>query len=154
MITTFKKIINFAPASFTAGFNNQVLISGKDNISPKQTSATDGECPTGSRVKYMEIQFCVSNVVSAPCYINCSVQYIIAGQTFNDPDVLGGDPQRNQVLHQDLFTVGANQNSTHKFKFKIPPKYQRIRENMQWAMVWSTNVSVNQTSQTIYKLEY
>ncbi len=153
LIKTFKKVLKYAPASFGAGFNNQVLTTGLDGYAVAQTTATDGNVPVGARLEYFEVQFCVSNVVSAPCYINCTLQYILSGQTAINPDIVGGDPQRNQVLHMDLFTVGADQNSTHKFKFKIPQKYQRVREGMQWIMTWSNNVSVNQSSQIIYKVK-
>ncbi len=154
VVHTYKKVLNFSEASFGAGFNNQIVIQGKDNINPKQTNPTDGEVPTGARVKYFEVQVAIVNLVSTPCYVNCSIQYKLSGQSFIDPNIIGGDPQRNQVLHQDMYSVGQNQNSNHKFKFKIPKKFQRLREGMQWALTWSNNVTVNQQAQVIYKMEY
>ncbi len=153
MVKTYKKILNFAPASFSAGFTNQVFATGTDALAIGQTSATDGAVPTGARISFVEIQYAVSNVVTTAAYVNCTIQYILAGQAFKNPDLLGGNNQRNQVLHQELFSIGTEQVSNHKFKFKIPPKFQRLREGMQWALTWSNNVTVNNTTQIIYKVE-
>ncbi len=153
MTKTYKKVLNFLSASFGAGFTNEQLVSGVDAVAIGQTSNIDGNVPTGSRVKFIEVQFCISNLASIACYVNCSLQYILSSQGTVNPDAVGGNTQRNQVLHQDLFVVGQNQNSTHKFKFKIPPKFQRVREGMKWFLVWSTTSSVNRSWQAIYKVE-
>ncbi len=153
-INTYKKVLFFTNASFSAGTENLFIIQGLDGISPTQASATDGTVPTGSTVKYIEVQLAISNVVSTPCYINCALQYKLAGQAVVLPNAVGGDGQRNQVLHQELFTVGANQNSTHKFKIKIPKKFQRVREKMDWVLVWSNSATVNREAQIIYKFQH
>lgn len=150
-IQSYKKVLFFVPAGFTAGFNNQFMAQGTDGISGQQVTNVDGLVPTGSVIKYFEIQFCVTNLVSTPIYINCTIQYKLSGQAIVDPNAVGGSATRNQVLHMDYFTVGANQNSTHKFKFKVPKRFQRIREGMDWVMSWSTNGSVNNSTQIIYK---
>ncbi len=95
----------------------------------------------------------ITNAVNQTAYINCLLQYNVAGQTVLDPDLVGGNPQRNQVMHQELFSVGFNQNSTHKFKLKIPKKYWRMREGMAWNLVWSNSNTVNRRLQIIYKFE-
>ncbi len=151
VVQSFKKVLNFASASFTAGFQQELLAKGTDSVAAGQPTATNAEVPTGSSIRFFEIQFAVNNSVATPCYVNCSIQYTLDGQTVVDPDLVGGDKMRNQVLHQDLFTVGTNQNSTHKFKFKIPPKFQRIREGMSWLLVWSNSATVNREAQLIYK---
>ncbi len=140
-----------APASFAAGFQNELLVDGKDSVAAGQTSATDAEVPTGSIVKFIEIQFACSNLVSVACYVNCTIQYSLATQNTINPDAVGGNAQRNQVLHQDLFVVGADQNSTHKFRFKIPKKYQRVREGVAWKLTWANSATVNRKVQVIYK---
>ncbi len=149
---TYKKVLNFIPASFGAGFTNQVLVNGKDNQTLNQTSNTDGNVPTGSIVKYLEIQFAVANLIEGACFINCSIQYKLDGQSFVDPDAMGGDASRNQCLHQELYSVGGFQNSTHKFKFKVPKRFQRVREGMQWSLTWSRSASVSAATQIIYKI--
>ncbi len=95
----------------------------------------------------------ITNTTAQTAYINCSLQYALSGQGGIDPDVIGGNPQRNQVLHQELFQVGFNQNSTHKFKLRIPAKYQRMREGMKWILTWSNSNSINRRLQIIYKVE-
>ncbi len=151
VIQSYKKVLIFADASFGAGFNNQFILAGVDDVAAGQTTPTDNKVPTGSIVKYFEIQFALANNVATPIYINCTIQYKLAGQSFIDPELVGGNQQRNQVLHMDLFSVGANQNSTHKFKFKVPKQFQRCRDGMQWAMVWHTTGTINNKTQIIYK---
>ncbi len=153
IVHTFKKVLNFLPASFAAGFTNEPFALGKDSQTLEQVTNIDGDIPTGAILKYFEIQFALANLVEAACFINCTIQYKLAGQSFIDPDAVGGNNQRNQVLHQDLFSVGGFQNSTHKFKFKVPKKFQRMRENMEWSLVWSTTASINRMSQIIYKFQ-
>ncbi len=152
VIKSYKKVLYGAPASFGAGFNSIFLVQGKDNISPNQSNATDADVPTGSIVKYIEIQFAISNLVSIACFINCSIQYTLAGQSAKNPNQIGGSNQRNQVMHLDLYSVGANQNSTHKFKFKVPKQFQRVKEGMDWTLTWSNSESVTMNSQAIYKM--
>ncbi len=151
VIQSYKKVLNFAQASFTAGFQNELLVNGADSTAAGQTSATDATVPTGALVKFVEFQLAINNSVASPLYINVSLQYKNAGQTFQDPNAIGGNAQRNQVLHQELFSVGQDQNSTHKFKWKIPGKFQRIREARQWSVTWSCSASCNREAQCIYK---
>ncbi len=152
-VKTFKKVIFFINASFGVGFTNDFLATGTDGIAPNQTTATDVTVPTGSRIRFFEVQFAANNPVATPIYINCTLQYILVGQGGADPNTIGGNPQRNQVLHMDMFSVGFDQNSNHKFKFKIPPKFQRIREGMSWVLTWHTSGTVNRQMQCIYKIE-
>ncbi len=151
VIQSYKKVIFFVDASFSAGFQNDELAVGVDNATVGQTSATDTNVPTGSIIKYFEVQFASSNVVLTPCFINCTIQYRLAGQTAINPNSMGGSNQRNQCLHMDLFTVGEGQNSTHKFRFKVPKGFQRIREGMRWTLTWSNSATVNRQTQCIYK---
>lgn len=153
MVQTFKKVLNFAEASFAAGQRQEVFVKGVDSLVVGQNSATDANVPTGCRVRFIEVQMPITNAVDQTAYINCSLQYFLGSQAAVDPDAVGGDDQRNQVLHQELFSVGFNQNSTHKFKLKIPPKFQRIREGMNWCIMWSNSNTVNRRLQVIYKFE-
>ncbi len=152
-VQTYKKVLNFSEASFATGQRSETLVQGKDSIALGQTSAIDADVPTGSRIKFVEVQMPITNTTAQTAYINCSLQYALSGQGGIDPDVIGGNPQRNQVLHQELFQVGFNQNSTHKFKLRIPAKYQRMREGMKWILTWSNSNSINRRLQIIYKVE-
>ncbi len=151
VIQSFKKVLFYFPASIGSGFTNNLIVNGVDSIAAGQLSATDVQVPTGSILKYFEIQFAANNPTGVPIYLNCTIQYKDAGQSFIDPNAVGGNAQRNQVLHMDYFSVGQNQNSTHKFKFKVPSKFQRVRESRQWALVWSSSGTINFSMQMIYK---
>ncbi len=151
IVQSYKKIINTLSGGLGAGVENILVATGTDSVAAGQTSATDVAVPTGSIIKYFEIQYACSNLVSTPCYVNCTIQYLLDGQTVIDPFAVGGSPQRNQVLHMDLFAVGADQNSTHKFKFKVPAKFQRLREGMIWLLVVKNTASINRNCQIIYK---
>ncbi len=153
MRKTYKKVLNFSEASFAAGQRGETLVQGVDSVAIGQTSATDANVPTGARITFIEIQMPVTNAVNQTAYINCLLQYTLSGQSPIDPDAVGGNAQRNQVLHQELFSVGFNQNSTHKFKLKVPKRYQRLRETMLWRLVWSNSNTVNRRLQVIYKVE-
>lgn len=151
VIQSYKKILNFLEVGVSAGNNIEQVITGTDSATSGQTSATDAVVPTGSIVKFIEVQFAVNNSVAVPAYITCSLQYKLGGQSFIDPSIAGGSNQRNQIMHMDLFSIGQDQNSTHKFKFKIPKGFQRLREGMAWALVWNNSVTVNRRILVIYK---
>ncbi len=151
VIQSYKKVIFYAEASQASGFDSLVIVKGVDGKAAEQTSATDTDIPTGSILKYFEVQFAISNLVSTPCYVNCTIQYKLSGQTFEDPVLVGGGKQRNQVLHMDMYGIGKDQNSNHKFKVKIPKQFQRIRDGVQWAVVFRTNATINRQMQVIYK---
>ncbi len=142
-----------AEASFAAGQRDEELCVGVDSLAIGQTTATDANVPTGSRVKFIEVQFPVTNAVDQTAYINCSIQYVLSSQSFINPDAVGGNPRRNQVLHQELFSVGFNQNSTHKFRVKVPKQFQRMKDGMKWLLVWSNSNTVNRRLQIVYKVE-
>lgn len=151
VVQSYKKILYIVNASFSAGFQNEEIALGVDSVAAGQTSATDVQCPTGCIIKYIEVQFAAHNIVAGPCYLNCTLQYRLQSQAGIDPRLMGGNAQRNQCLHMDNFSVGQHQNSTHKFKFKIPKKFQRLREGMKWTLVWSNTATVNREIQIIYK---
>ncbi len=151
VVQSYKKILLNANAGVAAGFEIIKLANGVDSVAAGQTSSTDTQVPTGSIIKFFECQYAVSNPTSTTVFMNCTLQYKLGGQSFVDPDLMGGSNQRNQCLHMDNYSVGVNQNSTHKFKFKIPKGFQRIRESMEWALVVHNTASVIRQNQTIFK---
>ncbi len=152
-VKTFKKIINSGQASVTSGANQEVLATGVDAIAPGQTTATDPNVPTGSRIRYLEIQFACVNLTAGAVIINMNVQFLLSGQATIDPNLAGGHPQRNQMFQTRLFSAGPEQNSNHVIKFKIPPKFQRVKEGMSWVLSWNGSQTVTRVVQTIYKFE-
>ncbi len=151
VIQSFKKVINFAPASFTTGSSNLFLTSGKDSIAAGQTSALDVDVPTGSVIRYIEIQFSLGNLAAAAAFIHVAIQKTHGSQTAVVANVVGGNPQRNQVFHQALYQVGESQSNSRVFRFKIPKREQRVREGDSWIMNWNTSETVSMSAQVIYK---
>jgi len=151
---TYKKVINFAPVSAGAGAQQDILIAtGADGIALGQTGPTDANIPTGSKIKWILIQYTLVNLAAVFCHANITMQYLLSGQTAISPILVGGNPQRNQVLLQGSRGIGQGQNETWTIMFKIPPKYQRMREGMAWMFSTQANVAVSQAIQIIYKVE-
>ncbi len=153
IVHTYKKVLNFLAAGFAAGFRAENIVLGKDGQTLEQVSNTDPDVPTGAVLKFIEVHFCIANLTANAAFVTCSLQYKNAGQTFVDPTAVGGSNVRNQVMHLDLFSIGSGQNSTHKFKFKIPPRFQRIRETMDWSIVWQNTETVTRNMMVIYKFQ-
>ncbi len=155
MIRTFKKVLNFAPASHGAGVKvNFDLVQGVDSSTAGQTSATDPVVPTGARVTYIEIQYGVVNLAAAACFVHTSMQSRLSGQSATvAPNVGGGDDQRNQVYHQEMRSIGQNQNATFVYKWKVPRRIQRIRDASIFSFVILGTTAITDSCQVIYKFE-
>ncbi len=152
VIQSYKKVINHAPASSAAGVDRIfAATNGQDNVTVGQTSAIDFSVPTGAIVKYIEWQVGLINIVSNPAFAHVIIQLKHSGQANLSPDVIGGDPLRNNVYHQDCFSVGADQNTNRKYKFKVPKRVQRVREGDVWQVIVSVNQAYNSVCQVIYK---
>ncbi len=152
VVKSYKKILNHLEAGYGAGFRSIECVVGVDNSTTGQTSITDGTVPTGSIIKYVEVQFSLTNVTAANIYVNTTFGYTLAAQVPIDPVLLGGNPQRTQIIHVSQNGIGQNQNFNRTFRYKIPPQFQRIKEDMKWQFTWRNNASVNAQTQVIYKL--
>ncbi len=152
VIKSFKKVLNFAPASYVSSTKiNRIITTGTDGASADQASVTDPTIPTGAIVKYFEIQTSFVNLASTTSFINVAIELLRSGQSSIDPRLVGGDPIRNQVFYQLQFNVGKDQNSNHVFRFKIPKKYQRVRAGDKWIFVFVSNAVGSESTQIIYK---
>ncbi len=152
VINSFKKILNFAPASVAGGVSGALAVAvGTDSLTSGQTGPTDGTVPTGSIIKFITFQHARQNLVNIAAYLHWTVQYTLSGQSSISANVVGGSPQRNQVLKQGMICVGQNQNVNVTVRFKIPPKFQRLREGMTWLFVSEVDQVSNTASQVIYK---
>ncbi len=148
---SYKKVILVIPASYSSGFQNVVFLIGKDSVAAGQTSKTDGDVPTGSIIKSVTVQFAAVNLTALAGFLNLSLQYNLANQAFIDPDTIGGNHIRNQVIHQKLISAGQFQNVNFSKTFKIPRRFQRVQEGKEWSFTWNSNVSVSAMIQIIYK---
>lgn len=152
VVQSFKKVLNFAPTSQSAGKHNFDLVKGVDSTAAGQTGVTDADVPTGSVVRFIEIQFNVINLVSVAAFTWISIQSRRSGQSATvDPRVVGGNPQRNQVYYQMQRMSGPDQNNNYVIKFKVPAKYSRIREGDIWSLVVNSDQVTTDACQVIYK---
>ena len=152
VIQSFKKVINSPGTSRAAATVIQHFIStGTDSVAAGQTGPTDDAVPTGSIIKAFYINYCATNLVAVSHFHHVSVQLTRSGQSVVDPTVVGGNPQRNQVFFQKLYSIGKEQNSTIAFWFKVPKKYQRVREGDKWSFVVNGDTVYSDAYQCIYK---
>lgn len=154
IVQSFKKVLNAAPGSRAADtLIAFTAVTGTDSVAAGQTGVIDSAVPTGSIVEFIEFQLGMVNLISVSCFIHVAIEQTHSGQSVVDPRVVGGDPQRNQVFHQQMFTIGQNQNSNHIFRFKVPRKFQRVREGDTWQLVTVGDVVHTSACQTIYKFK-
>ncbi len=150
VIQSFKKVINHAPASLTTATQTWKASTGTDSVAAGQTSATDFAVPTGSIIKYIEFQWCQQNLVNVAAFTHLQVIRLHSGQVTVAPNAVGGSPIRNQVHHQECFCLGQNQNVNRVIRFKVPKKFQRVREGD----IWQLNTITDQVSTGVCQILY
>jgi len=152
VIQSFKKVLNDAPASRLSGTNiSTTLSSGQDSVAAGQTTPTDANVPTGSVIKFFEIQWGLGNLTGANLFIHCAIELIHSGQSLIPPNAVGGSPQRNQVFFQSFFHLGTEQSGTRRYGFKVPKRFQRVREGDQWRFIRNGDAVYVDGLQVIYK---
>ncbi len=152
IVQSYKKVLNFAPASRTPATNIiSSMVVGVDSIAAGQVGVTDANVPTGCVVKYIEIQWAMGNLSGGNNFFHVAIQHLHANQGVIAPNVVGGNPQRNQVFYQSMFQIGTDQNGSRTYRFKIPKKFQRVREGDSWAFVRQGNATYSDGVQVIYK---
>lgn len=152
VVQTFKKVLNVAPASHAAaGTFSQALSVGQDSVAAGQTTAQDANVPTGSIITEFVIQYSFVNLVAIASFMHWSIQRIESGQGTIAPNAVGGDPQRNQVHLQGQVCLGQNQNGNREIRFKVPKKYQRVKEGSQWVFRSTCDTIWTDALQVIYK---
>lgn len=149
VIQSYKKVLNFAPASHAASTQiANVLTNGVDSVAAGQTGPTDANIPTGAIVTEIEIQYSVTNLVSVSAFLHLTIQRVHFGQGAIAGNAVGGNAQRNQVHYQCMKSLGQNQNNNYVFKFKVPKKFQRVRESDTWIFstlcdqIWTDSIQV------------
>jgi len=152
VIQSFKKVLDFAPASRTVTTTHQFnLVVGVDSVAAGQTTVSDANVPTGAMVKFIEVQYAISQLVSQAAYFWTTIQIRHAGQSVVSGRTVGGNAQRNQVFHQTHIVIGKDQNSNHVYKWKVPKGQQRVREGDTWQFTIESDVVHNSSIQAIYK---
>ncbi len=151
---TYKKVLNFAGESHAASAKiDRFMAVGVDSIAIGQTGPTDANVPTGSRITSILIKLAASNVISIQSFMHITVQHLHSGQGTISPLVVGGNPQRNQVHHQDLRNMSVQSNFNYSYLFRIPKKYQRMREGDSWSFTYACDQIWTDVSQIIYTVE-
>ncbi len=151
VVQSFKKVINIAAVSQAAGSRNITLSQGVDSVAAGQTGPTDAQVPTGAIIKFFEIQIGLGQIVGGSVIVHYSVQLVRTDQTAVISNVVGGSAKRNQVFRQNLYSLGINQNFNRTIPFKIPPRFQRVREGDIWLLEITTSNTLTQVFQIIYK---
>ncbi len=152
VIQSYKKVLNFAPTSRAAGSEiSQVLATGTDSVAAGQTGVIDSAVPTGSIIKAFIIQYSMANLVNIALFHHITVQHLRSGQTPLASNVVGGSPQRNQVHKQFLKQTGGTQTMNLQFIFKIPKKFQRVRDGDRWMFSYQGSQVYTDALQVIYK---
>ena len=151
VIQSYKMVIDYAPASQPIAKLDFPLSQGIDSVPAGQTGPGAVLVPTGSAIRYIEIKYAVVNLASTAAFLYTSIQRLHSGQTSIDPRVVGGDTQRNQVHLQLLRSIGEQQNNTLTIRFKIPAKFQRVRDGDIWQLVTYCTGVTSQAVQVNYK---
>ncbi len=147
---SYKQIINKAPASVAAGTQSNVLMSqGLDDYAGP--GASFALVPTGARIEKFDIQISMANLVTIASFVWITVQHLRSGQTAIDNQAVGGNPQRNQVHLQIQRSLGQFQNRDIVIPFRIPAKYQRVREGDEWRVSIKCDTIRTEAIQVIYK---
>ncbi len=152
MMRSYKMVINHAQASRVAAADIVFgIATGADAKVPGQTSAVDVIVPVGCRIEGFTFQLGIVNLVSVANFTHATIQLRRSGQTTVSPLVVGGDPLRNTIHRQYLWSHGADQNSSHELRFKIPKQFQRVRDGDIWQLVTNSSQIVTSVAQVIYK---
>lgn len=150
VIQSYKQVKNVAPTSRAAATNHtSALVTGVDNWSGP--GGSQSEVPTGAIVKFIEIEFSCVNLVSVASFLHYAIEHLRSGQSVIAPNAVGGNAIRNQVHLQGMLVLGADQNNNRKIRFKIPKKFQRVREGDTWNFVRTCDTVFTDAVQIIYK---
>lgn len=150
VIQSYKQIKQEAPASHSAGtqVNTNFVVGVDDYAGP---TVNNNAVPTGAVIKGFDIQVGLQNLVNIASFAWVSIQHLRSGQSAIDPRAAGGDPQRNQVHRQILRCLGQNQNTNVSIKYKVPAKFQRVREGDVWVLTIESQNIWTDSIQFIYK---
>lgn len=154
MMKTFKKVLNYGIASTTLIVADAAVV-GVDSTALGQTGPGDANVPTGSVIKAIRVQAGFGNQsTTVAMHVGVNMQYQLGGQaTVLNPLAQGGSTQRNQVIKSWMFVLAPLEHRNIDVLIKIPKKFQRVREGMQWKLVHdSAGVSRTYATQMIVKV--
>ncbi len=148
-----KYIVQIAGASESPGLTAAVMIVGKDNTTLGQASVTDTDVPVGSKVTVIDIFMPKVNLGAATAnFIHWTLQRTQTGQAVINPISAGGNPLRTNILLSGVMGLGAGQNNSLHIRYKVPKRFQRIRDGDVWNLVNNNGLAVSAIYQFIYKV--
>ena len=151
VIQSYKKVLDHAPESLTVNKHTIILSKGLDSITAGQVTPTDADVPVGSVIKGFSIDLAFINIGNTDCFVWVTIQQVHSGQVAVNPRVVGGNPQRNQVFRQIMRGIPPDTNANMHINFKIPKRFQRVRDGDQWAIHYENSEVVSRTAEIIYK---
>ncbi len=149
-IDSYKQVTVDGPASRASATNIfHILVHGVDNyVGP---TALNNEVPTGAKVFGILILATFTNLVSISSLLHFNVMTNRSGGVIPTPGAVGGNPNRNKVIHTDMIFLGQNQNNNIRLFVKIPKIYQRIREDDEILIQYRADTVFASATQAIYK---
>lgn len=149
-INSFKQVNYLAPITLPAATKNDTIISsGVDNYTGP--SVSNNEVPTGASIKAVNVQISCVNVAAGASFIHATLQYVAATVVSLSPINYGGNNKRNIIHKHIMRACGENQNVNINLSYKIPPRFQRVREAGRWMVVMEATQATVMSIQTIYK---
>ncbi len=150
-VRSVKYIVDQAGSSEAAGLTAVTICKGVDNATLGQTGPTDIDVPTGAKIAKIELWMPKVNLGAGTAnFITWTIQRTNTGQAVVSPNVMGGNPLRQNVMLTGVIGLGAGQNNQLHVTYKVPPKFQRITDSQVWSVVNDNGLAVS----TIYKFMY
>ncbi len=142
-----------AGASEAAGLQAHTMASGKDLGVLGQTGVTDAEVPVGAKIVLFDIRMPKVNLGAGTAnFIHWSIQRTEVGQAIQNPITAGGDPKRTNILLSGVIGLGAGQNNSLHIRYKVPKRYQRIKDGNVWSLVMNNGLAVSAIYEIVYKV--
>ncbi len=153
VVQSFKKVMNDAAVSSAGGSTKQFTLAvGTDGVVVGQSSAVDPNVPTGCLIKAFRLQVGFQNLAAAAAAnIHVSIMKLHSEQTNVVPNLVGGNSRRNQVFYQALKMIADGTAINMDMLFKVPKRFQRMREGDVWRFLWLNSDTVSYVGQCIYK---
>ncbi len=147
-----KYIIVSGPATDAAGLVVVGIGKGVDNATLGQTSVTDIDIPTGSRIESMEIWMPKVNLAGSANFITWTIQHLRQGQGVINPLTAGGSGNRRNIILTGIVGLGTTQNNNLHIKFRVPKQFQRVADGDSWQIATDNTSAVSALYYIIYKV--
>jgi len=148
-----KYIVEVAGASESAGLTAHTICTGTDNATLGQTGVTDVAVPTGSKIVLFDIRMPKVNLGAATAnFIHWSLQITKSGQSVVNPIGQSGNPLRTNVMLSGVLGLGAGQNNSLHIRYKVPKRFQRIKDGDVWNIVNNNGLAVSAIYEFVYKV--